>query len=81
MIASSWSIVRHARARSDAVSPASAGGACAVAATGAVLDDAAQVRISVSPSGHGNGGSDGATSERSKAAARPTSAASSTTPG
>ena len=60
------------------------GGALAVAPAAALLDEAAQVLHlgqHLPLGGHGNGGSDGATSERSNAAARPISAASSTTPG
>ena len=61
-------------------------GTLAVAAAATLLDEAAQVlhlaeRRAVGPGGHGNGGRFGATSARSNAAARPISAAASTTPG
>ena len=57
------------------------GAALAVAPAGALLDDAAEVLHLGQPVGARERRQGGATSDRSNAAARPTSAASSTTPG
>ena len=75
MIASSWSIVRHALARSD-VAAVRRHGALAVALARRPPRRAGAGTASRSnPFGHGNGGRVGATRERSNAAARPISAA------
>ena len=80
IISNSWSITRHARARSDKSSLESCGRIpyLRVAPASASLR---RYEISFNPSGHGNGGSCGATNRKSNAALAPSSAACCTTPG
>ncbi|CAB4620072.1 unannotated protein [freshwater metagenome] len=73
-------MVRHARARNDKSSPDSAG--CSPYRCNApCATNERKYDISVCPSGHGNGGSFGATSDKSKAMSYAKETVRSTTPG